>query len=96
MLLRAAAGSDVGRRRAANEDHYALAPDIGLYLVADGLGGHVAGQLASGLAAEAALRTVRTLEGAQPSLAEKLRYAVIAANREVHETARKRRGAQAM
>ena len=24
MILRAAAGSDVGRRRAANEDHYAL------------------------------------------------------------------------
>jgi protein phosphatase len=91
MILRAAAGSDVGRRRAANEDHYALAPEVGLYLVADGLGGHVAGQIASEIAAESALRTVRTLEGAQPSLAEKLRYAVIAANREVHETSRKRR-----
>jgi len=91
MILRAAAGSDVGRRRAANEDHYALAPDIGLYLVADGLGGHVAGQIASEMAAEAALRTIRTLEGAGTSLAEKLRYAVIAANREVHETARRRR-----
>jgi protein phosphatase len=91
MILRAAVGSDVGRRRAANEDHYALAPEIGLYLVADGLGGHVAGQIASELAAEAALRTIRTLEGTGMTLAEKLRYAVIAANREVHETARRRR-----
>jgi protein phosphatase len=91
MILRAAVGSDVGRRRAANEDHYALAPELGLYLVADGLGGHVAGQIASGLAAEAALRTIRTLEGTGMTLAEKLRYAVIAANREVNETARRRR-----
>jgi protein phosphatase len=90
MMLRAAAGSDVGRRRAANEDHYALAPEIGLYLVADGLGGHVAGQIASELAAEAALSALRTLQGTGMSLAEKLRYAVIAANREVHETARRR------
>ena len=35
--LRSAALTDVGRRRKANEDCYALAPDIGLYLVADGM-----------------------------------------------------------
>lgn len=90
MILRTAAGSDVGRRRTANEDRYAMAPELGLFLVADGLGGHVAGQVASELAAEAALRAVRTLEGAGTSLAEKLRYAAIAANREVHQTARER------
>ena len=90
MILRTAAGSDVGRRRSANEDHYALAPEVGLFLVADGLGGHVAGQVASEMAAEAALQAVRTLEGANPSLTEKLRVSVTAANREVHETARLR------
>ncbi|MEB2343636.1 MAG: Stp1/IreP family PP2C-type Ser/Thr phosphatase [Deltaproteobacteria bacterium] len=91
MILRAAVGSDVGRRRAANEDHFALAPEIGLYLVADGLGGHVAGQIASEIAAEAALRALQTLQGTGMTLAEKLRYAVISANREVHDTARRRR-----
>ncbi len=90
MILRAAAGSDVGRRRSANEDHYALAPEVGLFLVADGLGGHVAGQVASEMAAEAALQAIRTLEGANASLTEKLRVSVTAANREVHETARMR------
>jgi protein phosphatase len=73
-----------------NEDRYALAPDLGLYLVADGMGGHTAGQVASEMAADAALRAVRTLQGASASLAEKLRYAVTSANREIYQTGRQR------
>jgi protein phosphatase len=90
MILRAAASTHVGRRRRMNEDRYALAPDLGLYLVADGMGGHTAGQVASEMAADAALRAVRTLQGASASLAEKLRYAVTSANREIYQTGRQR------
>jgi serine/threonine protein phosphatase PrpC len=84
-MLRSAAGTHVGRRRRSNEDRYALAPDLGLYLVADGMGGHTAGQVASEMAAEASLRAARTLQGASASLAEKLRYAVTSANREIYQ-----------
>ncbi len=83
MILRAAAASDVGLRRKANEDRYALSPDLGLYLVADGMGGHSAGQVASALAAETALEAVQALDGTTSSLAEKLRYSVAAANRAI-------------
>ena len=83
MNLSAAALTDVGLRRRVNEDRYALAADLGLYLVADGMGGHTAGQLASELAAEAAVNTLRTLIDASASLTEKLRYSVSAANREI-------------
>ena len=87
MNLRAAALSDVGLRRRTNEDCYALSPDLGLYLVADGMGGHTAGQVASDLAAQAVVGALRTLVDAAASLTEKLRYAVAAANREILATA---------
>lgn len=87
MILRAAASTDVGLRRQANEDRYAMAPDLGLYLVADGMGGHRAGQVASEMAAEAAIRAVEALQGSTVSPAEKLRQAVACSNREIHAAA---------
>jgi serine/threonine protein phosphatase PrpC len=42
--------TDVGRAREKNEDNFIFVPDMGLYLVADGMGGHASGSLASTLA----------------------------------------------
>jgi PPM family protein phosphatase len=44
--------TDVGRQRQHNEDAYLVDDKIHLYLVADGMGGHAAGEVASRLAAE--------------------------------------------
>jgi protein phosphatase len=87
MLLTASAQSDVGLRRTANEDSYTLAPDLGLYVVADGMGGHTAGKVASELASESTVHAMRQVAQTSASLTERLRYCVSAANRNIFEAA---------
>ncbi|MFQ5349354.1 MAG: Stp1/IreP family PP2C-type Ser/Thr phosphatase [Thermoanaerobaculia bacterium] len=58
MRLRACGLSDVGRSRNHNEDHFEIVGDGRLCVVADGMGGHGHGDLASRIAVEAILEHV--------------------------------------
>jgi serine/threonine protein phosphatase PrpC len=99
LVLRAAGHTDVGRLRLSNEDTILVSNELGLYLVADGAGGHRSGEVASALAA----RSIKNYFGATirrthdqpefdrfgiPTGARRLSAAILKANRDVMEIAK--------
>lgn len=54
--LQVVGATDVGRKRQLNEDVFLVDENLGVYLVADGMGGHAAGEVASRLAADEIIR----------------------------------------
>jgi protein phosphatase len=77
--------SDVGCVRTNNEDYYRIEPELGLYVLADGMGGAKAGERASELAVETVVGAFREA-GIRDS--QVLLKAVEAANNQVRELAK--------
>src|SRR4051812_966820 len=99
LVLQAGGATDVGKRRTHNEDTVLVRPDLSLYLVADGAGGHNAGEIASALCARSMANyfgaTVRSAHQSPefdrfgiPHGARRLSAAVLKANRDIVEISR--------
>ena len=89
-MLEACALSDKGCVRANNEDYSLIDPEMGLYVLADGMGGAKAGERASRLAVETVSESILAA-GRRDSQA--LLVAVEEANRRVLDAAAQRSGA---
>lgn len=98
--LEVAGDTDPGCVRANNEDCFAVDEEIGLFLVADGMGGHNSGEVASGLAAEQIRKFARALladgknilppgaDPKEPAREQQLVYCVKNANEIIYEKGR--------
>lgn len=91
--------SDTGKVREHNEDTIAFDPDIGLLVLADGMGGYNAGEVASGIAVKTIVNLVREAveredmsvhddESAMSRPSIILRDAIHRANKIIYQTAR--------
>lgn len=89
VAVTVAGATDVGKKRKHNEDSIGIDEERSLYVLADGMGGYAAGEVASQMCVESILRAHRSgvFEGEAmpdlPVLGDELVRAIQAANREI-------------
>ena len=81
MHITCAGRTDVGIIRSGNEDNYLMVPERGIFVVADGMGGHAAGEVASEMAVRSVARELGSLRGmGDDEIADRMRLAIRSAN----------------
>ena len=79
QFWRHSAATDVGLQRNNNEDSFLSCPELGLWIVADGMGGHAAGEVASAVVSETIRRCVEEGENLADAIQQSHRAVLRAA-----------------
>lgn len=88
MQIKVGARTDVGMVRTGNEDNFFAEADVtrGVFVVADGMGGHAAGEVASEMAVQIIARALLPLQSVRdPNAADVVQRALKDANRAIYE-----------
>ena len=90
LRLRYAGFTHIGMKRSQNQDHFVCAPELSVFVVCDGMGGHKGGETASLLAVTTICDSIRAAKNAGGTIAPNavLRNAILDANRAVNERAK--------
>lgn len=97
--MQTAAKTHIGLVRQLNEDGYAVHADLqpfGAAVIADGMGGHLAGEVASSLAVETVINHIKDNQNDQTDRSDLLIEAMQHANRIVHNRATSSEGLSGM
>ena len=92
----AAGLSDTGRQRVHNEDRVLLLPEFNVFVVADGMGGHSSGDVASRMAANSVADYFRRGARASTELMQHLSAALMLANERIFACCEGIRAARSM
>jgi PPM family protein phosphatase len=96
MRITSCGMTDVGMKRTNNEDAYLINDELNLFIVCDGMGGHVGGEFASSIAVNTVEEVLSCIDAEPPvdlptdpigATREKLRFAVRLAGRRIWEKA---------
>lgn len=99
MRIQACGLSDVGKKRSKNEDCFLVRPELGLFIVADGMGGHSGGEFASRFAVNTIEEVIQSMSSdpeatvisgvnsEETDFGDRLHYAIQVASQKIYDQA---------
>ncbi|HNY10146.1 MAG TPA: protein phosphatase 2C domain-containing protein [Candidatus Wallbacteria bacterium] len=83
MNFKVSCKTDIGKKKANNEDNYYFCEKKGLFIVADGMGGHAGGEVASDMAVKLISEEIENADISKFNVADVIREAVAAASEKI-------------